>query len=119
MTTPTDLDGPRAAIEAYAEATRARDVAALKRVFHPTAVMSGWMGGTLLMGGPEPFYSELEKNEVGEDYRWTIASLHVDGRIATGALVEENLLGTSFANHFHLIHDGDGWRIISKLWRHG
>ncbi|MEL6801006.1 MAG: hypothetical protein AAFO80_14090 [Pseudomonadota bacterium] len=46
----------QAAVEAYIEGTRTRDVALLKTVFADGAVMTGYLGPDLLHGGPEPFY---------------------------------------------------------------
>ena len=119
MQTPSDLAPVRAVVDAYVEATRTRDVPALEQVFHPQALMTGWFQGAQELGGPEPFYRNLEKMEVADDYAAEILHLHVDGDIGLASLVEENLFGLSFVNHFHLIREEAlGWRIISKLWRH-
>lgn len=117
MTSPTA--SPTAVVNAYIEGTRNRDVALLKQVFHDKAVMTGWFGSDLGITGPEPFYNELEQNEVGQDYTATIVSIEENGSIATAHLDETNLLGVSFSNHFHIIRIADGsWRIISKIYRH-
>ena len=117
MSDPTQ--SPEAVIEAYTTGTRTRDVALLKQIFHQDAVMTGWLGPDLLNGGPEPFYGALEANEVGADYASQTTQLAVMDRIASAVTEEQNLLGMSFTNHFHLVQLGDGtWRIISKLFRH-
>lgn len=110
---------PRSVAEAYITGTRTRDTALLKEIFHEQAVMSGWLGPDLLMGGPEPFYAALEANEVGDDYTGDIAALDQNDSIATAVIEETNLLGLSFTNIFHLVRLADGgWRITSKLFRH-
>ncbi len=117
MTTATH--SARAVVEAYVTGTRTRDTLLLKEIFHENAVMSGWLGPDLLVGGPEPFYGALEANEVGDDYTAEITELTETGNIATATLAEENLLGLSFTNLFHLVQLADGsWRITSKLFRH-
>ena len=117
MTDPTD--SARAAVEAYVEGTRTRDIELLKKVFADGAVMTGYLGPDFLHGGPEPFYQALEANEVGPDYSHDIVSVTVTDRIATAELHEENLLGLSFVNHFQLAQLSDGsWRITAKLFRH-
>jgi hypothetical protein len=110
---------PRAVIDAYAEGTRTRDIDMLRAAFHPDAVMSGWLGPDLLHGSPQPFFDALGANEVGPDYRSEITALEVDGPIAWAETREENLLGLSFLNRFHLLRLEDGtWRIVAKLFRH-
>ncbi|MCE8009118.1 nuclear transport factor 2 family protein [Aestuariivita sp.] len=117
MSDPTDT--PRAVVEAYVEGTRTRDIDLLKAIFHENAVMTGWMGSDLLNKGPKPFYKALEANDVGPDYTAEITALNQTGKIATATLVEANLLGLSFVNHFHIAQqDDDSWRIVSKLFRH-
>ena len=110
---------PKAAIEAYIEGTRTRDIGLLRSVFHDTAIMTGWLGPDLLHGGPDPFYGALEANEVGADYSGEITSMQVDDKIATASITERNLLGMSFDNHFQIVQLDDGtWRISAKLFRH-
>ena len=110
---------PKAVVEAYVTGTRTRDVALLKEIFHDSAMMSGWLGPDLLAGGPEPFYGALEANEVGADYTAEITDLTEMEQIATATLEEQNLLGLSFTNLFHMVRQPDGtWRITSKLFRH-
>jgi len=113
------FDTPRAAVEAYVEGTRTRNIELLKEVFAEGAVMTGYLGPDLLHGGPEPFYGALEANEVGEDYASEITQLTEDATIATAHLHEDNLLGLSFDNHFHLVKLAEGsWKISAKLFKH-
>lgn len=117
MSDPTATPG--AVIDAYIAGTRTRDVALLRRIFHDNAVMTGWFGDALGLSGPEPFFDELDANEVSDAYTATLVALDQTDRIATAELAETNLLGMSFTNHFHLIQvQDDSWRIISKLYRH-
>jgi len=110
---------PKAVVEAYVLGSQTRDVGLLKQVFHPDAIMTGWLGPDFLNGGPEPFYGALEANEVDDDYGFEIVSVESADKIATAELHETNLLGMSFTNHFHIAQLGDGtWRITSKMFRH-
>lgn len=116
----SDTASPEAVLDAYTRGTATRDVALLKSIFHPEAVMTGYLGGQHLMGGPEPFYGALEGNEVGADYTGATVALTTDGDIASGTTEEKNLLGLNFTNHFHLVKQPDGrWLITAKLFRHG
>jgi ketosteroid isomerase-like protein len=117
MSAPTQT--PKAVVEAYVDGTRNRDISLLEQIFHEDAVMTGWLGGDLLHGGPEPFYGALEANEISPDYASEIVEIVETGQIAVATLAEQNLLGLSFTNHFHLAQQDDGtWRITSKLFRH-
>ncbi|MEL7132503.1 MAG: nuclear transport factor 2 family protein [Pseudomonadota bacterium] len=117
MSDPTA--SPKSVVDAYIKGTATRDVALLKSIFHPDAVMTGWLGPDMLHGGPEPFYGALEANEVGPDYNAEVTELRVDDKIATASIVERNLLGMSFDNHFQIIQLADGsWRLSAKLFRH-
>jgi len=110
---------PKAVVEAYIHGTKTRDVALLKTIFADGAKMTGYLGPDLVQDGPEPFYGALEANEVGGDYTAEITALTEADKIASASIVEKNLLGMSFDNHFHLMQLEDGtWRIASKLFRH-
>ncbi|MEL6793416.1 MAG: nuclear transport factor 2 family protein [Pseudomonadota bacterium] len=102
----------------YVEGTRTRDIARLKAIFHENAVMTGYLGPDFLMGGPEPFYGALEASEVGADYAAHISEVSVTGATAQGRIVEDNLLGLSFVNDFHLAKADGAWKIVSKLFHH-
>ncbi|QBF29754.1 nuclear transport factor 2 family protein [Thalassococcus sp. S3] len=101
---------------AYTVATRNRDVAGLKQLFHENAVMSGYLGPDLMVGGPEPFYDHLSANEVSPDYQSALLSVEVTGMTACARVAESNLFGMSFVNDFHFVKTKDGWLITSKLF---
>lgn len=118
MTRTSDAAQVAAVMDAYAEATRARDEPALRALFHEGAVMTGRLGPDLLVGGIEPFLGALRGNEVGPGYVARTTALEVTGDTARAQVVEDDLFGLSFVNDFHLIRDEDGWRIVSKLFHH-
>ncbi len=113
-----DTAAARAVVERYIEGTRSGDVAVLKSVFHPAAIMVGYLGPDLLTGGPGPFYEAMQANppsvEAQAQYEADITHLRVDGTIATATLEEKGVLGMNFVNHFLLIKDGEDWSINAK-----
>ncbi|MEM7545876.1 MAG: nuclear transport factor 2 family protein [Pseudomonadota bacterium] len=113
-----DAAAVEAVMNEYIAGTRNRDVPRLKAIFHEKAVMTGYLGPDLLVGGPEPFYGALEANEVGDDYAAHVAEVSITGATAQGRIVEDNLIGFSFVNDFHLIKTDGAWKIISKLFHH-
>ncbi|MGR3469296.1 MAG: nuclear transport factor 2 family protein [Shimia sp.] len=118
MSRTTDPAAVREILDAYTTATRARDVEALKAVFHENAVMSGYLGPDLLVGSPQPFFDFLAGNEVAPDYTSQVLGIEVTGNIAVATVAEDNLFGMSFVNHFHLVKGNGGWTITSKLFHH-
>ena len=118
MNRTNDAAAVAAVMDAYIAGTRNRDVAGLKKIFHEDAVMTGYLGPNLALGSPQPFYDALEANEIAPDYAAHVTSIEVTGATAMGQIIEDNLLGLSFVNNFHLIKEGDEWLIISKLFHH-
>ena len=117
---PNDYASVRTVIESYIEGSFTADTALLKRCFHPKALMSGHYRGELDIGSPQPFYDQLESEpsseSSGEGYQAEISFIHIAGRMASAGLVETNLLGSDYVNHFHLLKIDDGWRIVSKIY---
>ena len=109
----------RKVIELYTQGTYEGEAAKLEESFHEKAVMNGYLGGQLLMATPEPFIAEVCKapmNQSDFDYSPVVTEMSIEGKVATVTLVETYPDGMSFTNYFHLIDDGNGWKIISKLF---
>jgi hypothetical protein len=52
-----------------------------------------------------------------DPYIAEIEQIRIDGHIANVILSESGFRGSAaFANHFHLIKESGGWKIISKLF---
>jgi hypothetical protein len=68
----------------------------------------------------QPFFDQLESEpsskSSGEDYQAEISFIHIAGRMASAGVVEDNLLGANYVNHFHLLKIDDQWHIISKIY---
>ncbi|MBV6658839.1 MAG: nuclear transport factor 2 family protein [Devosiaceae bacterium] len=110
---------PNAVIDAYGALTKARDVDGLRALFHPNAVMSGWLGPNMLVGSPDPFFDYVANNAVADSYTAQTTASEVKDGIAMIRIEEENLFGMDFINHFHLVRDEAGnWQITAKLFWH-
>ena len=120
MPSPNDYASVRTIIDNYIKGSYTADTDLLKRCFHPNAVMSGYYRGDLDIGSPQPFFDqlkcELSPKSSGEAYQAEISFIHIAGCMASAGLVEDNLLGTNYVNHFHLLKIDDQWRIISKIY---
>ena len=112
----------RAVLERYVDATSRADVESLRSVFHPVALMAGYLGDDLIVGDPEPFFSDLGSHpsmaETGAPYEAAIVDIHVAGRIASARVEESGFFGaTSFVNYFHLLEIKGEWKIVSKTFQ--
>ena len=120
MPSPNEYAAVRRVLEQYIEGSYTANVPQLKNVFHADALMSGYYEGELGIGSPEPFFEELlqvtSSKDAGEEYEAEIAFIHITGTIASAAIVEDNLLGLNYVNHFHLLKIEGEWRIISKIY---
>ncbi len=120
MLSPNEYASVRSVLEQYIDASYTGNVPLLKTVFHPKALMAGYLDDALDIGTPEPFYVELEETpsskETGEQYHAEIAFIHIAGQMASAAIIEGNLLGMNYVNHFHLLKIDGEWRIVSKIY---
>ena len=117
--------GPAAAVrtvmERYVEAVYKADVDTLRGLFHPEAVMSGYLGDTLLAGSPGPFLLDVggrpSMESAGAPYQSHILDIHASSRTAGLRVEETGFFGAySFVNYFHLLNVEGEWKIVSKTF---
>jgi hypothetical protein len=122
VTNDRDADEVLAVMKRYTDAAYRGDADGLRACFHADAVMSGLLGDQLLMGSPEPFFTDIgghpSMESAGAPYEPTVVSVDVLGRVASVRIDETGFFGAmSFANWFHLLKGDDGrWRIVSKAF---
>lgn len=94
----------------------------LKKVFHPSAIMTGYMGPDLMIATPTPFIEDVGSQpamkDSGAPYKAEITHLVVTGNIAEATVYETGFFGDgTLEDHFHLIKDTEGqWKIVSKCF---
>lgn len=118
MSDVATLNAVRAVVEQYIDGSRRGDAALLRSIFHPNAVMVGWLNGKLLDGSPEMFFQMADGHPQPASYQATVADVRVTGRSATATLVEQGFAGLDFVDCFHLIEADGKWRICAKLFSH-
>lgn len=118
-----EVDAVKKIVQRYVAASGSGDVDALKSVFHPKALMAGFLQGQLGIGSPDPFFEAVSNNpppeKSGEPYVADISNVEVAGQVACATLVEKNFLGMDFVDYFHLIKEENKWFIISKTFSQG
>jgi ketosteroid isomerase-like protein len=111
----------RAVLEAYADAVFRGDADTLSRLFHPRAVMNGYLGDHLHLGGPELFLDDIRSHppmsQTAPHFKTTWSAVHISGRTATATLHEDGFFGEGkFVNYFHLLKVDGQWKMMSKLF---
>ena len=111
----------RAVMERYVQAVYKADVDTLRGLFHPAAVMSGYLGDILLAGSPEPFLVDVggrpSMESAGALYTAGIVDIRASSRTASLRLEETGFFGVhSFVNYFHLLNVEGEWKIVAKTF---
>ena len=110
-----------AVIDDYMKGSYRADGVLLKSVFHQKAVMNGFLGAALIMGGPSPFIEDItsapsmESNN--DDYILSVDQVFIKGDIASAIVTETGFRGKhKLVDCFHLIKVDGLWSIVSKLF---
>jgi hypothetical protein len=108
-------------LDSYSAAVLNGDAGTLRDLFHPAAVMNGYLGDKLLIGGPQPFLDDIGANppmaQTVPHFTSVWSAVHVSGRSATATLREDGFFGTNkFVNYFHLLKIDGEWKITSKTF---
>lgn len=115
-----ELERIRQIIEHYATGLREGSVEALKRAFHPDAVMAGYFNADRMLMGMEPFHDLVRTVPApavtGEPFRHEIRSVKVAGNTATVEITEHSYLGHDFETCFQLLKTDGSWQITAKLF---
>ena len=117
----SEKEAVRKVVQQYIDGTYHGDVKVLRDCFHPKAVMNGYLQDQLLLGGPEPFFENIEKNpsmaESGAPYKGEITFVDVVGNVASVTIKETGFGGgMAFTDYFHMIKERGAWKIISKTF---
>lgn len=119
MNNSNEENAIRETINYYIEGMRTHHVDILKQGFHSQAILCGYLGDEMLAAPIEGLYEWVETNpapaETGEVFECSILSIEQTGRVAAAKMREAGPDGV-FIDYFHLLNDGNEWRIVSKLW---
>lgn len=114
------LEEIREVVEHYAEVLRDGSVDALRKAFHPQAIMSGYFNDDLMIMDMEGFAGLVRSIEppskTGEPFRYDLESAQVTGDIATVEITEYSFLGHDFRTCFHMTRIDGRWQITAKLF---
>jgi hypothetical protein len=84
--------------------------------FHPNATIHGYIGPDLFGGPIQMLFDWNDQNGPATDLKHNIASIDIEGTIATVRLELDNWTGHKFTDMFTLLKTGGEWKIISKVF---
>ncbi|RYY22367.1 MAG: hypothetical protein EOO04_15920 [Chitinophagaceae bacterium] len=116
----TELAAIRQVVDKYAEGCHTGNIALLRSIFHPQAMMYGAGGDNVLMTPIEGLYAYIEANEppqkTGEPHQNMVTSIRYEGNAAVVETVQEAAYGNDYTNFFQLLKIEGQWLIVSKSY---
>jgi hypothetical protein len=88
----------------------------MKPAFHANATIHGYLGSDLIAGPIQVLYDWVDANEPATELQSWIASIDLQGTIASVRLEEYNWSGHRFTDLFTLFKTEGEWKIISKVF---
>ena len=115
-----ELEAIRDVANKYAEGCHTGDIALLRSIFHPQAMMYGVSGDNVVITPIEGLYAYLEANEppqkTGEPHQCFITEIRYEAGAAVVELVQESAYGNDYTNYFQLLKVEGNWLIMSKSY---
>jgi hypothetical protein len=116
----TELPAIKQVAEKYAEGCHTGNIALLRSIFHPQAMMYGVSGDNVVMTPIEGLYAYIEANEppqrTGEPHQNFVSSVRCEGNAAVVETVQEAAYGNDYVNFFQLLKIEGRWLIVSKSY---
>jgi hypothetical protein len=108
-------------LDLYVEGLHKGDIEALKKAFHPKAMMYGISGGVnITITEIEGLYAFVSANnppwKSGEPHQCFVTNIHYEGNAASAEMVEEAAFDNDYTNYFQLLKIEGRWQIVSKTF---
>jgi hypothetical protein len=120
MTTASALASDREAIEkaiqTYVNGGITGKGDDMKPAFHDGATIYGYIGPDLFGGPIQGLYDWNDGNGPATELKANIASIDIEGTVATVRLELDNWTGHKFTDMFTLLKTDGEWKIISKVF---
>lgn len=116
----SDAEQIRETIQTYFDCMYESSAAKAHAAFHPSAKITGFLGGKLQEMSVDQFAEFVESQQPsardkGEPPRLDVVSLDIHGETAI-ARVRDDYLGMTFLDTLSFIRTDDRWRIYNKLF---
>ncbi len=107
-------------IQHYIDGARDGKGDLMKPAFHDDATIFGYIGPDLFAGPIQKLYDWNDENGPATEIETNIASIDIEGTIATARLEADNWTGLKFTDMFTLLKTDGQWKIMNKVFHlHG
>lgn len=107
-------------IQYYIDGARSGRGDDMKPAFHEDATIFGYIGSDLFAGPIQKLFDWNDENGPAKDINAKIASIDIEGNIATVRLETDNWTGLKFTDMFNLLKVDGEWKIMNKVFHlHG
>ena len=111
-----DRDAIAATIQKYVDGGISGRGDNMKPAFHEGATIYGYIGPDLFGGPIQGLYEWNDSNGPAAGLKADIASIDIEGTIATARVELDNWSGHKFTDMFTLLKTEGEWKIISKVF---
>jgi hypothetical protein len=88
----------------------------MKPAFHQDATIFGYIGDDLFAGPIQKLFDWVDENEAATELQAHIASIDIEGTVATVRLESHNWSGHQFTDLFTLLKLDGTWKIMNKVF---
>ena len=111
-----DREGIAAAIQHYLDGAVSGSSETMSLAFHEGATIYGYIGPDLFGGPIQGLYDWHDSNGAASELQSRIASIDIEGSIATARVELDNWTGHRFTDMFTLLKTDGRWQIINKVF---
>jgi hypothetical protein len=110
-----------AAVEDYFEGMYRGDVARLRHVFHPQAMLYGYRDGIFTVLQIDEWLNKVAKRPIpaqnGEPFEMIIESIDLTGNVGN-VKVRDLYMGLRFTDYLNMVKLEGRWQIVNKTFHH-
>jgi hypothetical protein len=103
-------------IQRYVDGGKSGRTIEMKAAFHPDATIFGYIGPDLFAGPIQKLFDWNDQNGPATELQSRLATIDIEGTIATVRLELDNWTGHKFTDMFTLLKLDGEWKIISKVF---
>ncbi len=114
--TKTEHDAIAKAVQHYIDGAKSGRGEDMKPAFHKDATIFGYVGADLFAGPIQQLFAWNDENGPATGLQARIASIDVNGTIATVRLELDNWTGYRYTDLFTLLKVDGEWKIMNKVF---
>jgi hypothetical protein len=111
-----EFDAIARTVQTYVDGGKSGRGADMEGAFHRDATIFGYAGADLFAGPIQKLFDWVDQNGPATELQSRIASIDVNGTVASVRLELDNWSGRRFTDMFTLLKVDGQWKIISKVF---